>query len=82
MNLLEEAIQQFTHTESVRPEKQFLRVRLTNNQSSVDLNRFLIERGIIVSHLSQRTNSLEQQFLQILATDSNSAINQTATNHA
>ncbi|MGB3586017.1 MAG: ATP-binding cassette domain-containing protein [Tunicatimonas sp.] len=87
MKSLEEAIQQFTHTESVRPEKQFLRVRLNNNQSSTDLNRFLIERGIIVSHLSQRTNSLEQQFLQILATDpastnQSSLANQTATNHA
>ena len=89
MDLLEETIKQFAYTQSVRPEKQFLRVRLKNNQSSIDLNRFLVEQGIVVSHLSQRTNSLEQQFLQILAADSSSAtsgnhsfIDQKTTTHA
>ncbi len=89
MNRLEETVKQFAHIQSVRPEKQFLRVRLTDNQSSADLNRFLVERGIVVSHLSQRTNSLEQQFLQILAADqspaaseNHSLANQNITTHA
>jgi ABC-2 type transport system ATP-binding protein len=89
MNRLEEAVKQFSFTQSVRPERQFLRVRLTDNQSSADLNRFLVERGIVVSHLSQRTNSLEQQFLQILAadqsptaSDNHSLANQNITTHA
>lgn len=89
MNRLEETVKQFAHTQSVRPERQFLRVRLNDDQSSADLNRFLIERGIVVSHLSQRTNSLEQQFLQILAdnqspaaSDNHSPANQNITTHA
>jgi len=89
MNRLEETVKQFAYTQSVRPERQLLRVRLTDNQSSADLNRFLVERGIVVSHLSQRTNSLEQQFLQILAadqspatSDNHSLANQNITTHA
>nr|WKN39624.1 ATP-binding cassette domain-containing protein [Tunicatimonas sp. TK19036] len=73
MVLLEQKVQEFAHIESVRQEKNILRVRLANNQSSADLNRYLVEQGIVVSHLSQRTNSLEQQFLQILASSGENA---------
>lgn len=77
MNRLEQVVRGFAHTHSIKREKNVFRVQLANNQSSSDLNRYLVEQGLIVSHLSQRTNSLEQQFLQILASsDKEGAVSQ------
>ncbi len=66
---LQQLAQQFPHTEQVQRENGLLRVRLHSEKNSADLNRFLIERGVVVSHLSQRTKSLEQQFLELLSAD-------------
>lgn len=66
---LEELIRQFAHTERVQRENGRLRVRLLAEKNSADLNHFLIERGVVVSHLSQKTKSLEQQFLELLSAD-------------
>lgn len=66
---LEQLAQQFAHTEQVQRENDRLRVRLHAEKNSADLNRFLIERGVVVSHLSQKTKSLEQQFLELLSAD-------------
>ncbi|MEQ9513140.1 MAG: ATP-binding cassette domain-containing protein [Balneola sp.] len=74
MAALEQTIQQFAYTQSVTLERNVLRVRLSDNQSSQELNRYLVAQGIVVLHLSQRTNSLEQQFLQILASSNESAL--------
>ncbi len=66
---LQQLAQQFPHTEQVQRENGLLRVRLQPEKNSADLNRFLIERGVVVSHLSQKTKSLEQQFLELLSAD-------------
>ena len=42
-------------------------VTLEDGTTSVDLNRFLIDRGIVVSHLLTQRKSLEKQFLELLA---------------
>ncbi len=69
MSQLQSVVQQFPPTEQVLSENGVLRVHLQTGQGSADLNRFLIEQGVVVSHLSQKTKSLEQQFLDLLATD-------------
>ena len=66
---LQQLARQFPHTQQVQRENGVLRVRLHSDKNSTDLNRFLIEQGVVVSHLSQRTKSLEQQFLELLSAD-------------
>ena len=66
---LQQLTEQFPHVEQVQRENGLLRVRLHPEKNSADLNRFLIERGVVVSHLSQKTKSLEQQFLELLSAD-------------
>jgi len=39
---------------------------LNGESTSYDLNAFLIEKGIVLTHLSERKGSLEQKFLKIL----------------
>ena len=69
MERLQQLAQQFPFTEQVLCENGMLRVRLRTEKNSADLNRFLVEQGMVVSHLSQKTKSLEQQFLELLSTD-------------
>ena len=67
MEQLQQLAQQFPFTEQVLRENGVLRVHLSPEKNSADLNRFLIEQGVVVSHLSQKTKSLEQQFLALLS---------------
>lgn len=67
MEQLQQQLQQFPFTEQVLRENGVLRVRLQSEKNSADLNRFLIDQGVVVSHLSQKTKSLEQQFLELLS---------------
>lgn len=68
MEQLQQLTQQFPFTQQIQRDNGVLRVHLPTDKSSADLNRFLIEQGVVVSHLAQRTKSLEQQFLELLAT--------------
>ena len=43
---------------------------LKNNLESKELNEFLFSKGIILSHLVKRKNSLEEQFLELTANKS------------
>ena len=67
MERLQQLARQFPFTEQVLRENGVLRVRLHTEKNSADLNRFLIDQGVVVSHLSQKTKSLEQQFLELLS---------------
>jgi ABC-2 type transport system ATP-binding protein len=51
--------------ESVKNEGGKVLVYLNNTLESIDLNRFLYEKNIILSHLVKRKNSLEEQFLEL-----------------
>ena len=68
MEQLQQLAQQFPFTEQVQRENGVLRVHLHSEKSSADLNHYLIDQGVVVSHLSQKTKSLEQQFLELLST--------------
>jgi ABC-2 type transport system ATP-binding protein len=57
----------FPGTSSVNRENGSFQVHLRDQFNAKDLNRFLFEKDIVVSHLVTRQKSLEQQFLEILA---------------
>ena len=64
---LPELLQKFPGMASVNRENGFMEITLQTGFHSVDLNKFLFENGITVSHLVTKKKSLEKQFLEILA---------------
>lgn len=66
LELLENTLQKFDKTKTLEKENDILLVTLTEGLNVIDLNEFLVEKGIVVSHLSMRKKSLEQQFLELL----------------
>ncbi|MEK6482209.1 ABC transporter ATP-binding protein [Catalinimonas sp. 4WD22] len=67
MEQLQQIAAEFPHVKGMVRENGHLKLQLDQSQNSSDLNRFLVEKGIILSHLSQQTKSLEKQFLELLA---------------
>jgi ABC-type multidrug transport system ATPase subunit len=63
---LEKAIDKFSFKKGYELEQDRIIVKLENNKSVLDLNRYLVNSGIIVTHLVIQKKSLEQQFLDIL----------------
>jgi ABC-type multidrug transport system ATPase subunit len=63
---LKKAIDKFSFKKGYEYEQDKIIVKLENNKSVLDLNRYLVNSGIIVTHLVIRKKSLEQQFLDIL----------------
>lgn len=59
-------VKDFRHLKSLEEEKELLTLQLNNSADTNDLNAFLIEKGIVLTHLAIRKNSLEQKFLNIL----------------
>lgn len=59
------ALQNHSSVEKTIEEEGKVLVYIRDNWSSGELNRFLFEKGICLTHLSQRKNSLEQQFLEL-----------------
>lgn len=65
--ILEIALNEFGKiNEMKRNGEQFL-LSLSEGITTTDLNTYLIDKGIIVSHLSVRKKSLEEQFLELLS---------------
>ncbi|MGK7396925.1 MAG: ABC transporter ATP-binding protein [Candidatus Cyclobacteriaceae bacterium M3_2C_046] len=52
---------------NLEQEKDLLLVTLREDKTAFDLNHYLSQKGIVVSHLAKRTKSLEAQFLEILS---------------
>jgi ABC-type multidrug transport system ATPase subunit len=67
-------LQEFMGSASVKKENGMFQVMMKDTFHSKDLNRFLFDKGIVVSHLSTKKKTLEKQFLEILA-DSSTVIN-------
>jgi ABC-type multidrug transport system ATPase subunit len=67
-------LQEFMGSASVKKENGMFQVMMKDTFHSQDLNRFLFDKGIVVSHLSTKKKTLEKQFLEILA-DSSTVIN-------
>ena len=64
---LMETIKQFEHVTDVSKNHQKIVVHLTKEATGYDLNKYLVSKGIIVSHLATERKNLEEQFLEILS---------------
>jgi ABC-2 type transport system ATP-binding protein len=64
---LNHILHEFRGSLSVKSESGKFLVRMRENFHSVDLNRFLLEKGIVASHILTQKKSLEKQFLEILS---------------
>lgn len=62
-----EILMTFSGALSITREDGSFQVALRDGFHSKDLNQFLFEKGIVVSHLITKKKSLEKQFLEILA---------------
>jgi ABC-type multidrug transport system ATPase subunit len=60
-------LQRFDGTVSIKKEGAQYQVRLKDGFHSTDINKFLFNNGIVVSHLATQKKSLEKQFLEILS---------------
>jgi ABC-type multidrug transport system ATPase subunit len=60
-------LQEFVGSASIKKENGLFEVMMKEGYHAKDLNRFLFDKGIVVSHLNTRKKSLEKQFLEILA---------------
>lgn len=69
MQRLEAALGQFPHVTKVHREGEVLVSQLVNGHNPVGMHQFLIEKGIVLTHLTVRRKSLEKQFLELLAQD-------------
>ena len=67
MDHLKQLVADFPHVKNITQENGHLKLSLDQSQSSADLNRYLIEKGIVLSLLRQQSKSLEKQFLELLA---------------
>ncbi len=68
-------LQEFVGSASVKKENGLFQVMMKDGFHSQDMNRFLFEKGIIVSHLVTKKKTLEKQFLEILADTAHSSVN-------
>jgi ABC-type multidrug transport system ATPase subunit len=63
-------LKEFVGSAEVRREENQFVVMMKDGFHSQDLNRFLFDKGIIVSHLITKKKTLEKEFLEILAEQS------------
>ena len=60
-------LQEFVGSASIKKENGVFQVMMKDGFHSQDMNRFLFDKGIVVSHLTTKKKTLEKQFLEILA---------------
>lgn len=65
LELLESTLQASPKFGTVKREGDFVIAYLNEPMDASELNRFLAEKGIFLSHLVKRKESLEEQFLQL-----------------
>jgi ABC-type multidrug transport system ATPase subunit len=63
---LNHILHEFRGSLAVKSENGKFLVRMRDGFHSVDLNKFLFEKGVVVSHILTQKKSLEKQFLEIL----------------
>lgn len=62
---LQTALEKHPDVDSVKEENGMIAAYLKNPLDASELNRFLFEKGIVLSHLTHRKESLEEQFLEL-----------------
>ena len=65
--ILEIALNEFGKINEMKRNGEQILLSLSEGITTTDLNTYLIDKGIIVSHLSVRKKSLEEQFLELLS---------------
>lgn len=65
--ILEMALNEFNGLTDSKKNGEIFTIQLKDGISTTDLNTYLIEKGIVVSQLSIRKKSLEEQFLELLS---------------
>ncbi len=65
MELLQNALEGNPAFGTVKREGEFLIAYLTNPMDAAEVNKLLFEKGITLSHLVKRKESLEEQFLEL-----------------
>ncbi len=66
--LLSMAISEFDGVISSFKEVNKMVVKVKDGITTFDLNSFLVEKGIVLSHITKRKKTLEMQFLELLET--------------
>lgn len=64
--LLINALNQLPYFTSVSEKNKHIEAKLNQQISSAELNKILFEKGVVLSHLVQRKESLENQFFQLI----------------
>ena len=67
-------LESFSGALSVKKDGTNYIVKMKEGFHSLELNRFLFEKGLVVSHLVTQKKSLEKQFLEILAEADHAAL--------
>ncbi len=60
-------LQEFAGSATIKKENGLFQVMMKDGFHSQDLNKFLIDKGIVASHLVTKKKTLEKQFLEILS---------------
>jgi ABC-type multidrug transport system ATPase subunit len=60
-------VSQFEFCKNAHLNGQKIIVQLDQGKTSLDLNSYLVSKGIVVSHLATERKNLEEQFLEILS---------------
>ena len=60
-------LQEFAGSATIKKENGLFHVMMKDGFHSQDLNKFLIDKGIVTSHLVTKKKTLEKQFLEILS---------------
>lgn len=66
MNNLKKVLEEYPGTENLALDKDKYIVSLKDGFNAKELNSYLIERDILITHLSKGVNTLEKQFLTLL----------------
>lgn len=66
MDALKAALNEYKPLKKLDKTDDMFTVRLKEGSGSGELNKFLIGKGIVLTHLANRKSSLEQKFLKIL----------------
>lgn len=64
-NELFTALKNYDGIDSVKEENNFIYLKLSKNISAAEINKYLMDKNIILSHLVKRKQTLEQQFLNL-----------------
>lgn len=66
-------LDEYPGSSAVQRDNQRFVVTMKDGFHSADLNKYLFEKGIVLSHLNTQKKSLEKQFLEILADSDHAA---------